>query len=106
MVPEVTITSREGQIKTLNLPVGGSLMEALRDVGYDEIIAICGGNCSCATCHVYIDFAKSDDLKEKSEDEQALLESLTHLRSNSRLACQVEVDMFLEGSGIIIPPEE
>lgn len=81
-------------------------MEALRDSGYDDIIAICGGNCSCATCHVYIDHLNQSALPSITEDEQVLIESLSHSKENSRLSCQIEINEFLSGSVVHIPPEE
>lgn len=81
-------------------------MEALRDNGYDDIIAICGGNCSCATCHVYIDPLNQNSLALISEDEQILIDSLSHSQQNSRLSCQIQITELLSGSVIRIPPEE
>ncbi len=52
---EIIVTTREGVTAPLTVKVGISLMEALRDGGHDELLALCGGCCSCATCHVYID---------------------------------------------------
>lgn len=81
-------------------------MEALRDNGYDDIVAICGGNCTCATCHVYIEPLNQNSLPPLSEDEQVLIDSLSHSQPNSRLSCQIEINEFLSGSIIHIPPEE
>lgn len=81
-------------------------MEVLREVGYDEVVAICGGNCSCATCHVYINYKDATAQIKPSEDEEVLIESLNYSKQNSRLACQVEVNSLLEGSVVCISPEE
>lgn len=105
-MPEITIFDRSGEKKNIDLSMGGSLMEALRDNGYDDIVAICGGNCSCATCHVYIDHLNQDSLQLPSEDEQILIDSLSHSQPNSRLSCQIEINESLSGSVIHIPPEE
>lgn len=103
---EITVVDRSGKQKNLEVSVGGSLMESLRDAGYDDIVAICGGNCSCATCHVYIESAGKNALPVISEDEKILLDSLAHTRPNSRLSCQIQINEFLSGSIICIPPEE
>jgi hypothetical protein len=55
-------------------------MEAVRQAGFDELQALCGGSCSCATCHVYIEGA---DLPPMSADEDDLLDSSDHRQTNS-----------------------
>ena len=105
-MPDIIVFDRSGEKRNLDLPIGGSLMEALRDSGYDDIIAICGGNCTCATCHVYIEPLNQNTLPSVSEDEQVLIESLAHSKPNSRLSCQIEINEFLSGSVVRIPPEE
>jgi 2Fe-2S ferredoxin len=64
-------------------------MEAIRAAGIDELLAMCGGCCSCATCHVYVDPGFMALLPEISGDENALLDSSTHRHDNSRLSCQL-----------------
>jgi len=54
-MPNITVTERTGGTSTLLVRSGISLMEALRECGIDEIQALCGGGCSCATCHVHLD---------------------------------------------------
>jgi 2Fe-2S ferredoxin len=53
-------------------------MEVIRDNGFDELLALCGGCCSCATCHVHIDPAYMDKLSPISDDESDLLDSSDH----------------------------
>jgi 2Fe-2S ferredoxin len=45
------------------MPPGRTVMEVIRDAGFDELLALCGGCCSCATCHVYVDPAFADKLR-------------------------------------------
>jgi len=52
---QLLVTNRAGEEKVVDAKGGQSLMQALRDLGFDDILAICGGVCACATCHVYID---------------------------------------------------
>jgi 2Fe-2S ferredoxin len=81
-------------------------MEVIRDEGFDELLALCGGCCSCATCHVYIDPAFAGALPAMSEDENDLLDSSDNRNETSRLSCQVPVTADLEGLKVTIAPED
>ncbi|MBC7737022.1 MAG: 2Fe-2S iron-sulfur cluster binding domain-containing protein [Candidatus Saccharibacteria bacterium] len=85
---------------------GLSLMEAIRDNGFDELLALCGGCCSCATCHVYVDPAFADKLPPMSEDENDLLESSDHRNETSRLSCQVPLTPDMDGLKVSIAAED
>ena len=54
-MPSLTIVTRDGTERTVEARVGWSVMENIRDNGFDELLALCGGCCSCATCHVHVD---------------------------------------------------
>jgi 2Fe-2S ferredoxin len=54
-VTEIIVTNRKGEERRLKLQPGLTLMEVIRDCGMDELLALCGGCCSCATCHVHVD---------------------------------------------------
>ena len=69
-MPKLTVVTREGTESTVEGEAGLSVMEVIRDAGFDELLALCGGCCSCATCHVYIDEAFVDTLPPMSEDER------------------------------------
>ena len=89
----IQVTDTQGNTKQLEIEVGSSLMELLRDAGYDEIAAICGGSCSCATCHVHIDKSADITLSPIEEDEELLLEMTDQYDvEKSRLSCQIELD--------------
>jgi 2Fe-2S ferredoxin len=81
-------------------------MEALRDAGIDELLALCGGCCSCATCHVRVSQPFSDKLPAMSDDENDLLDSSEHRTDRSRLSCQLLVTDALEGLEVEIAPED
>jgi 2Fe-2S ferredoxin len=81
-------------------------MEAIRDAGIDELLALCGGSCSCATCHVFVDEDHLGLLRPMSADEDDLLDSSTHRRSSSRLSCQLDVNGSVEGLSVTIAPED
>ena len=105
-MPKINIINRNGSSSDAEIIEGQSLMEALRNLGCDEIIAICGGNCSCATCHVYLRNIDMNALPKISEDEEILLGGLEWTSSDSRLSCQLPVSEMLDGAIIVIPPEE
>jgi ferredoxin, 2Fe-2S len=77
-------------------------MELIRDAAIAEFFAICGGNCSCATCHVYIDPAFSAMLPEMSEEENDLLDFSDRREETSRLACQIPLAEELAGLSVRI----
>ncbi len=88
---KIQITDSKGQVTTLPIEDGLSLMEHLTDAGYDEVQAICGGCCSCATCHVHI-VKPAGEIYPAEENEELLLEMADHYdRSKSRLSCQIEL---------------
>ncbi|MEU6701899.1 2Fe-2S iron-sulfur cluster-binding protein [Pseudonocardia sp. NPDC046786] len=106
-MPKIIVVDREGTQSVLNAPVGLSLMESLRDEGYDDILALCGGCASCATCHVVVGAAWVDVVGPASEEEVDLLESSPYLEpGRSRLSCQIEVVDEHDGLEIRIAPEE
>lgn len=102
----IEVTDRGGTAHTIAADEGLTLMEAIRDAGMDELLALCGGCCSCATCHVYVDPAFSELLEEASEDEDDLLDSSDHREDNSRLSCQIPLSASLAGIRVRIAPED
>lgn len=100
------VTDRSGDTRTIKAEAGVSLMEALRDSGFDELLAMCGGCCSCATCHVYVTAPDTDALNSMSEDENDLLESSDERREDSRLSCQIPLTEALDGLLVTIAPED
>jgi 2Fe-2S ferredoxin len=102
-MPSIKVTDPSGDIKDIEFEVGLSLMEVLRDEGYDEILAICGGSCSCATCHVHITKDPNHTLPEIEEDELILLELEDEYNpQQSRLSCQLEMTDECEGLTVTI----
>lgn len=101
----ITVTTREGVEHTLEAG-DGSLMEAIRAAGIDELLAMCGGCCSCATCHVWIEDDWVDQLPPVGVDEDDLLDSSAHRDRRSRLSCQVPLSDDLDGLRVTIAPED
>ena len=105
-MPKLIVVDRAGTEKTIDAQTGLTLMEAIRDNGFDELLALCGGCCSCATCHVYVDPAFADKLPPMSEDENDLLESSDHRNETSRLSCQVPLTAAMDGLKVSIAAED
>jgi ferredoxin, 2Fe-2S len=105
-MPKITVISREGEAREVDAENGLTLMEVIRDNGFDELLALCGGCCSCATCHVHIDPAFSDKLPKMGEDENDLLDSTDHRDATSRLSCQVPVSDAIDGLIVTIAAED
>ena len=105
-MPENTVTDRDGGEHRVNAREGVSLMETLRELEYG-VAAICGGMCSCATCHVYVGEPWLDRLPPMQGDEKEILQELESFRPRgSRLSCQVPVEASLAGLTVEIAPEE
>ena len=103
---KLTIVNRAGADTEITAKTGISLMEAIRDAGFDDMLALCGGCCSCATCHVFVDPAFAASLPPVSADEDELLESTSHRSAASRLSCQVALTDALDGLRVTIAPED
>lgn len=105
-MPQITVVNHAGEESSVKASEGRTLMETIRDSGFDELLALCGGCCSCATCHVHVDPAYMDKLPEMSEDENDLLDSSDHRNEYSRLSCQIPITAALEGCKVTIAPED
>jgi 2Fe-2S ferredoxin len=104
-MPVIKVVDLNGSEQQVNVPVGGVLMEPLRDLDAG-ISAICGGMCSCATCHVYVDPEWVSKLPAAMSDETDMLRDLTTRRDNSRLSCQIQLTAAVDGLRVTIAPEE
>lgn len=105
-LPKLIVVNRDGDEKALDVAEGASVMEAMRAAGFDELLALCGGCCSCATCHVHVDPAFRDLLSPMSEDENDLLDSSDHRNESSRLSCQLAMTDAVDGLRVVIAPED
>ena len=103
-MPKLTVVTRDGAENSVDGETGLSVMEVIRDAGFDELLALCGGCCSCATCHVFVE--PGFDLPAMGEDENELLDSSDHRQSNSRLSCQLPFSDALDGLRVTIAPED
>ena len=105
-MPKLLVTNRAGVESEVAATAGLSVMENIRDNGFDELLALCGGCCSCATCHVHVDPAFADKLEPMSEDENDLLDSSDHRNEFSRLSCQMQMTEALNGLKVTLAEED
>lgn len=101
----IHVKDREGREHTVEAHASDHLMEVLREFDWG-VAAICGGMCSCATCHVFVDEDWLDKFPQREMDEEELLEFLDHFKPNSRLSCQLELQERHDGLSITLAPEE
>jgi ferredoxin, 2Fe-2S len=104
-MPALRVVDREGVEHEVEGKAGLKVMEILRELDYG-VAAICGGMCSCATCHVYVDSEWMPRLAPPMSDERELLSELSQCHENSRLSCQVEFTAELAGLKVTIAPDE
>jgi 2Fe-2S ferredoxin len=103
---KVRVTDRDGAVHEIDGRVGVKLMETLREYDYG-VTAICGGLCSCATCHVIVDPRWVDLLPEAQSDEKELLVELQHYEpGRSRLSCQLDYTEALDGLELTVAVDE
>ena len=105
-MPKLIVVNRSGEEREVTSDAGLSVMEVIRENGFDELLALCGGCCSCATCHVYVDPEFAAKLPAMSEDENDLLESSSERDDRSRLSCQIPFGDDLDGMKVWIAAED
>ena len=106
-MPKVTYVHPDGAREELEVAEGTSVMQAATSNGIDGIVAECGGNCMCATCHFYVEPAQLALLPAMSEEEDALLDgAAAERRPNSRLSCQISVTQALDGLVVQLPERQ
>lgn len=101
----LTVKLRNGSEEALQGEAGQTLMEAIRKAGIYELLAMCGGSCSCATCHVFVERGPESMRTPAEEDEDDLLDSSDYRAPNSRLSCQIVLSEDLDGLVVRIAPE-
>jgi ferredoxin, 2Fe-2S len=104
-MPLLRVVDRDGVEHEVEAKSGLKVMETLRELDYG-VAAICGGMCSCATCHVYVDQDWLSKIPSAMSDERELLNELSHHENNSRLSCQIEFTDALAGLRVTIAPDE
>ncbi len=103
---KIQVTDRDGEEASVDIHPDTTLMQAITDAGYADLLALCGGMCACGTCHVYVDETQLERLADMGPDEDELLSASGHRRANSRLSCQIRVGEELAGLRVTIAPED
>lgn len=103
-MPVVTITTPEGDVRVIDAPVGTPVMKAAVSAMVPGIIGECGGDLSCATCHVYVDPAWIDKLPARTADEEDMLDATSEEPTEcSRLSCQIIMTDDLDRLAVTAP---
>ncbi len=106
-MPNVTYVHPDGSRDTIDVPVGTSVMRGAILNSIDGIVAECGGEMMCATCHVYVDDACRDRMPVQSDDERAMLEfTASERKPSSRLSCQLVVTPEMDGLVVYLPESQ
>lgn len=103
---KITYIEFNGNERVLDVQPGTSVMQAAVSNGVRGIIGDCGGNCSCATCHVYVDQDWITRIGDKGTAEESLLEEVCEVQANSRLSCQIKVMDELDGLVVRLPAKQ
>ena len=106
-MPTISFVHPDSNSERVEVSDGESAMQAATRHGLDGILAECGGNAMCATCHVYVDDAWVARLPGMAEDEDALLDgAAAERRPNSRLSCQIKITPELDGLVLRLPERQ
>ena len=103
---KITYIEFNGKRRELDIETGQSVMRGAGSNDWQGILADCGGACSCATCHVYVDPAWLDRVGESGDMEAILLEEVCDPQPNSRLSCQITVTDALDGLVVQLPEKQ
>ncbi|HEY8518559.1 MAG TPA: 2Fe-2S iron-sulfur cluster-binding protein [Gammaproteobacteria bacterium] len=106
MTVKVTYVQPDGVERVVEAAPGTTVMEAAVDNGVEGIVAECGGACSCATCHVYVEPEWLDKLPPPEPQEDGMLECVLDRRENSRLSCQIVLREDLDGLCVRVADEQ
>jgi len=106
-MPIVTYVSASGSSREIEVPSGMSVMQAALNHKVAEILGECGGNCMCATCHVYVDPAFMSRLPPAKENEKFMLSIAAEgPQANSRLSCQIKMSEDLNEIIVRLPGKQ
>jgi 2Fe-2S ferredoxin len=106
-LPTVTYVHPDGVRETVSGSIGATIMQTAVAWGIDGIVAECGGNLMCGTCHVYVDEEWLERLPERAADEDEMLDETACPRMhNSRLSCQLVLEEALDGIVVALPARQ
>lgn len=102
-MPKITYVAFDGTETQVDAAVGDTLMSTALNNSIRGIDGDCGGNCACATCHIFIVDARGNDLGEVDDMEDAMLDMTATREGNSRLGCQITVTADMDGMIVRMP---
>jgi ferredoxin, 2Fe-2S len=105
-MPKITFIDHSGRSYTVEAEIDQTVMETAIKHNVPGIVAECGGACSCATCHVYVDEAWVEVTGDPSEMEEDMLDFAYDVRATSRLSCQLRVKSAYDGLIVRIPDRQ
>jgi 2Fe-2S ferredoxin len=105
-MPILTVIQFDGTEHAIDAEIGKSAMQTVIDAMVPGIMADCGGSCSCATCHCYVDEAWVTRLPDPTDSEREMLECALEPRDNSRLSCQIRITPQTDGLVIHLPKSQ
>ena len=105
-MPKVHYVTHDGSRHEIDVAIGESVMRGAVDNDIPGIDADCGGQCACATCHVFVDPAWFEKTGERTEMEEMMLEFADATDENSRLACQIDMTEQLDGLVVRMPESQ
>jgi 2Fe-2S ferredoxin len=105
-MPKIIFIEHNGKQHNVQEEVGRSLMQAAVDHLVPGIVADCGGSCSCATCHGYVDSEWVDRVPAADANEQSMLECVLDGTDNSRLTCQIKITPEMDGLIVRLPKSQ
>jgi 2Fe-2S ferredoxin len=105
-VPTIIYIDHEDKRYEIDVPVGKTIMEGAVDNAVPGVDGDCGGDCSCATCHVYIGKEFANILPPKGEVEEEMLDLAVEVNEDSRLGCRLKVDETYEGLVVHTPESQ
>lgn len=105
-MPKIRFIEYDGTEHVVDAEIGQSVQDAALKHSVPGIIADCGGYCSCATCHAYIEGVWKDRLNPPLENEKIMIENALDINENSRLTCQIEMTEALDGLVVSLPKSQ
>lgn len=102
-MPKITYIEHSGAAHVVDVAIGKTVMQGAVDNNIPGIDADCGGECACATCHVFVDPAWEAKTGTANEQEASMLSFAATKQDNSRLSCQIEVTAALDGLVVRMP---
>jgi len=102
-MPRITYIEYDGTAHEVEVATGMSVMQGAQEHSVPGIVAECGGTCSCATCHIYVDEAWVMKTGQPDVMEEGMLDCVWDRRGNSRLGCQIEISDELDGLIVRLP---